>query len=94
MRGNTSLFDRLPIDLKFGAICEQVSLRAARAASELHAEAVDGFRVTAGRKDVDAILCLGDQWCRNRSYTRRGDAGKRCIRSFSPGLSEPIKLTI
>lgn len=42
-----SLADRFEVR----AVCEQVSLRATRAASELHAEAVDGFRVMAGRED-------------------------------------------
>jgi predicted dehydrogenase len=43
-------------------ICEQVAHRAERAAVELSAVAVDGFRALAGRDDVDAILYLADQW--------------------------------
>lgn len=67
-----SLADRFEVR----AVCEQVSLRAARAASELHAEAVDGFRVMTGREDVDAVLCLGDQWYGAAPIIAACDAGK------------------
>ena len=67
-----SLADRFEVR----AVCEQVSLRATRAASELHAEAVDGFRVMAGREDVDAVLCLGDQWYGTAPILAACDAGK------------------
>ena len=43
-------------------ICEQVSHRAQRAATQLGAVAVDGFRALAARDDVDALLCLAEQW--------------------------------
>ena len=43
-------------------ICEQVAHRAERAATELGAVSVDGFRALAARDDVDAILYLADQW--------------------------------
>jgi predicted dehydrogenase len=43
-------------------ICEQVAHRAARAAAELNATAVDGFRALAARDDIDALLYLADQW--------------------------------
>jgi predicted dehydrogenase len=43
-------------------ICEQVAHRAERAAAELGAVAVDGFRALAARDDVDALLYLADQW--------------------------------
>lgn len=44
------------------AICEQVAHLASRAANELGAVAVDGFRALAARDDIDAILHLSDQW--------------------------------
>lgn len=44
------------------AICEQVALRARKAAPEFDAAAVDGFRALASRPDVDAILMLSPQW--------------------------------
>lgn len=43
-------------------VCEQVSHRAERAAKELATTAVDGFRALAARDDIDALLCLADQW--------------------------------
>ncbi|MFM1902359.1 MAG: Inositol 2-dehydrogenase/D-chiro-inositol 3-dehydrogenase [Planctomycetota bacterium] len=43
-------------------ICEQVAHRAQRAAAQLGAVAVDGFRALAARDDIDAILLLADQW--------------------------------
>jgi predicted dehydrogenase len=43
-------------------ICEQVAHRAQRAAAELGAVSVDGFRALAARDDVDALLYLADQW--------------------------------
>ena len=43
-------------------ICEQVAHRAARAAAELNATPVDGFRALAARDDIDALLYLADQW--------------------------------
>ncbi len=67
-----SLTDRFEVR----AICEQVSHRASRAASELHAEAVDGFRVMSGRMDIDAVLCLADQWYGTAPILAACDAGK------------------
>jgi predicted dehydrogenase len=43
-------------------ICEQVAHRAERAARELNAIPVDGYRALAARDDIDVILCLSDQW--------------------------------
>ena len=43
-------------------ICEQVAHRAQRAAAQLGAASVDGFRALAARDDIDAILHLADQW--------------------------------
>lgn len=44
------------------AVCDQVSHRAATAAREFQAEAVDGFRSLVTRGDIDAVLMLGAQW--------------------------------
>jgi predicted dehydrogenase len=44
------------------AVCDQVSHRAEHAASEFHAEAVDGYRVLTQREDIDAVLVLSPQW--------------------------------
>jgi predicted dehydrogenase len=44
------------------AVCDQVSHRAAQAAGEFAASAVDGFRAICCREDVDALLMLGEQW--------------------------------
>lgn len=43
-------------------ICEQVSHRAQRAATQLGTAAVDGFRTLVARDDIDAVLCLAEQW--------------------------------
>jgi predicted dehydrogenase len=43
-------------------VCEQVGHRAQRAAAEVGAVAVDGFRSLVSRDDIDAILYLADQW--------------------------------
>jgi len=43
-------------------ICEQVSHLAERAATQLGAAAVDGFRALVAREDIDAVLCLAEQW--------------------------------
>ncbi len=43
-------------------ICEQVAHRARRAADQVGAAAVDGFRALVARDDIDAILYLGEQW--------------------------------
>lgn len=43
-------------------VCEEVSHRAERAARELGAIPVDGYRALAARDDIDVILCLADQW--------------------------------
>ncbi len=44
------------------AICEEVHHRAAQAAEEFNAVAMDGYRALAARADVDAILILSPQW--------------------------------
>jgi predicted dehydrogenase len=43
-------------------ICEQVTHRAERAASQLGTVAMDGFRALVAREDIDAVLCLAEQW--------------------------------
>ena len=44
------------------AVCAQVGHRAEQAAAEFSAAAVDGYRVLAGREDLDAVLILSPQW--------------------------------
>jgi predicted dehydrogenase len=44
------------------AICEQVAHRARRAADQVGAAACDGFRALSARDDIDAVLCLAEQW--------------------------------
>jgi predicted dehydrogenase len=46
------------------AICDPVRHRAEQAASEFHAEAVDGYHVLVQREDVDAVLVLAPNWFR------------------------------
>lgn len=43
-------------------ICEQVAHRAQRAATQLGTTAMDGFRSLVARDDIDAVLCLAEQW--------------------------------
>jgi predicted dehydrogenase len=44
------------------AVCEPVAHRAQKAATELGAVAVDGFRALVERDDVDAVLILSPHW--------------------------------
>jgi predicted dehydrogenase len=44
------------------AVCDQVGHRAHLAATEFGVDVVDGFRVLAGREDIDAVLMLSPQW--------------------------------
>jgi len=67
-----SLSDRYEVR----AVCEQVSHRAQRAATELNAVALDGFRVLADRDDIDAVLYLADQWYGTAPILAACDAGK------------------
>jgi predicted dehydrogenase len=46
------------------AICDPVRHRAEQAATEFHAEAVDGYHVLVQREDVDAVLVLCPHWFR------------------------------
>lgn len=77
-----SLADRFEVR----AVCEQVSHRARRAATELNAVAADGFRVMAGRDDIDALLYLADQWYGTTPILAACDAGKAIYSAASlPG---------
>ena len=67
-----SLADRFEVR----AICEQVAHRARRAATELNAVPLDGFRALADREDVDAVLYLADQWYGAAPILAACDAGK------------------
>jgi predicted dehydrogenase len=58
------------------AICEQVAHRAQRAADQVGAAAVDGFRVLAARDDIDAILYLAEQWYGTTPILAACDHGK------------------
>lgn len=58
------------------AIYDQVALRAASAANDLKATAVDGFRALAEREDVDAILMLSQDWYGTLPIFAACDAGK------------------
>jgi predicted dehydrogenase len=82
-----SLADRFEVR----AVCEQVSHRAHRAAAELNAVAADGFRVMAGRDDIDALLYLADQWYGGAPILAACDAGKAIYSAASlPGRREEI----
>jgi predicted dehydrogenase len=58
------------------AVCEPVAHRAAIAARDFAAEAVDGFRALAEREDVDAVLVLSGQWFGALPILAACDSGK------------------
>jgi predicted dehydrogenase len=64
-------------------ICEQVSHRAERAARELNAIPVDGYRALAARDDIDVILCLSDQWYGVTPILAACDYGKAVYSALS-----------
>lgn len=64
-------------------ICEQVAHRAERAARELGAIAVDGYRALAARDDIDVILCLSDQWYGVTPILAACDYGKAVYSAIS-----------
>ena len=64
-------------------ICEQVSHRAERAAAELGAAPVDGFRALAARDDIDALLFLADQWYGPTPILAACDFGKAVYSTIS-----------
>jgi predicted dehydrogenase len=65
------------------AICEQVAHRAERVAAQLGVAAVDGFRALAARDDIDAILCLADQWYGATPILAACDHGKAVYSAIS-----------
>jgi len=64
-------------------ICEQVAHRARKAAAELGAVPVDGFRALCARDDVDAILYLADQWYGATPILAACDHGKAVYSAIS-----------
>ena len=67
-------------------ICEQVAHRARRAAEQVGAAAVDGFRALTARDDIDAILYLGEQWFGAMPILAACDHGKAVYSAVSlPG---------
>ena len=68
-------------------ICEQVAHRAQRAAAEIGAAAVDGFRALAARDDIDAILYLADQWYGATPILAACDHGKAVYTAISLPLA-------
>lgn len=65
------------------AVCDEVSHRAARVASEMGAVAVDGFRALASRDDVDVVLYLADQWAGPAPILAACDHGKAVYSAIS-----------
>ena len=64
-------------------ICEQVAHLGRRAAAELGAVAVDGFRTLTSRDDIDAILYFGDQWYGAMPILAACDHGKAVYSAIS-----------
>jgi predicted dehydrogenase len=64
-------------------ICEQVAHRAAKAAAEFGAVAVDGYRALAARDDIDVILYLTDQWCGSVPILAACEHGKAVYSAIS-----------
>ncbi len=67
-----ALSDRFEVQ----AFCEPVALRAAQAAREFQASAVDGFRALSRREDIDAVLILARRWFGSLPVLAACDAGK------------------
>jgi predicted dehydrogenase len=74
-----SLADRFEVR----GICEQVAHRAERAAAEVSAVPVDGYRALASRDDIDAILYLSDQWYGAAPILAACDFGKAVYSAIS-----------
>lgn len=70
-------------------VCEEVAHRAERAARELNAIAVDGYRALAARGDIDVILCLSDQWYGVTPILAACDYGKAVYSAISFPLDAP-----
>jgi len=64
-------------------ICEQVAHRARRAADQLGTAAVDGFRALMARDDIDAVLCLAEQWYGTTPILAACDHGKAVYSAVS-----------
>ena len=77
------------------AICDQVRHRAEHAASDFHAEAVDGYHVLVQREDIDAVLVLSPQWFGKLPILAACDSGKAVYCAIglelSPGEAQEIK---
>jgi predicted dehydrogenase len=58
------------------AVCDQVGHRAAQAAAEFEAAAVDGYRELVRREDIDAVLMLAVQWYGALPILAACDSGK------------------
>jgi len=69
-------------------ICEQVAHRARKAAAEIGAVPVDGFRVLCARDDIDAILYLADQWYGATPILAACDHGKAVYSAISLPLAD------
>jgi predicted dehydrogenase len=74
-----SLADRFEVR----GICEQVAHLAKRAAAELGAVPVDGFRALAARDDIDALLYFADQWYGATPILAACDHGKAVYSAIS-----------
>lgn len=74
-----SLADRFEVR----GICEQVAHRAERAAAEVGAVPVDGYRALASRDDIDVILYLSDQWYGAAPILAACDFGKAVYSAIS-----------
>jgi len=65
------------------AVCDQVAHRAQRVAAQLGVGVVNGVRILAGRDDVDAVLCLADQWYGATPILAACDSGKAVYSAIS-----------
>lgn len=74
-----SLADRFEVR----GVCEQVSHLAQRAAAEVNAVSVDGYRALASRDDIDVILYLSDQWYGSAPILAACDYGKAVYSAIS-----------
>lgn len=70
-------------------VCEEVAHRAERAARELNAIPVDGYRALAARDDIDVILCLSDQWYGVTPILAACEYGKAVYSAISFPLDAP-----
>ncbi|MFM7109017.1 MAG: Gfo/Idh/MocA family protein [Planctomycetaceae bacterium] len=69
-------------------VCEQVAHRARKAAAEVGAVPVDGFRALCARDDVDAILYLADQWYGATPILAACDHGKGVYSAIALPLAD------